>query len=553
MRLIKNYLKQIRYSIIFLSLLPVMVLFQNCDQNNFQTKASNTIELASENLGSESDLPEDYGTVPDIFRIPPQIDSPAADMSNSISSADDEPPQSLQLTATTGHIFYLNPSLGKDTSSGSINAPWKTLSKAITSVNAGDKIYIRGGTYSKTQFYASGISLFQWKATHRLGRAGAPITLQSYPGEKVIIDGKNSPYFIYFLGVSGYNGHYVVVRELEFRNFKGVAIGANLVRNLTIDSCILRNFADQQAGGIGTIDSERLIIKNSRFENMGVSDDHMHAIYVSKGTKKLLLEGNYFRGTSGHSVHGYGHGDSTRSYEGLIIRRNTSINPWAVHVLVGAGSSTNTYIYQNTFFSTHKPYPSRDSLDTVTGVSIGTGTHKNFHIKNNIGYGPMRVAMVNIRATAVNLTMTHNLFFNTNDQNRDYSFSGIFYSLANFLKSKGYGANSFSMNPRFVSESNLNLNLTSASPVINKGTFLTTTKSAGSGRSLPVIDSRYFNDGFDMVPGDLIQVGSTQVRIVSINSSQHILNLDRSISWTSGQGVALPYKGTRPDMGAYEF
>jgi hypothetical protein len=41
--------------------------------------------------------------------------------------------------------------------------------------------------------------------------------------------------------------------------------------------------------------------------------------------------------------------------------------------------------------------------------------------------------------------------------------------------------------------------------------------------------------------------------ITSIDYDTHALTLDRPLTWTSGQGVALRYEGKAPDMGAFEF
>jgi hypothetical protein len=69
-----------------------------------------------------------------------------------------------------------------------------------------------------------------------------------------------------------------------------------------------------------------------------------------------------------------------------------------------------------------------------------------------------------------------------------------------------------------------------------------------------VDDARIFVDGFGIADGDLIQLeGQTQTaRITSINYSTRVLTLDRSLTWTNGQGVSVPYSGSAPDMGAFE-
>ncbi len=101
-----------------------------------------------------------------------------------------------------------------------------------------------------------------------------------------------------------------------------------------------------------------------------------------------------------------------------------------------------------------------------------------------------------------------------------------------------------------------NLNLQASSPMIDAGNWLTTiTSTSGSGSSFTVMDAGFFIDGFGMVSGDIIQIEgqSETIRINRIDYTTKTLSVDRSITWTQELGVALPFSGSKPDMGAYEF
>ena len=67
---------------------------------------------------------------------------------------------------------------GNDTSAGTIDAPLKTISKALSRVVAGDTVYVRGGRYQLT----STIS------TPKNGTSSAMICLLAYPGERPFLD-----------------------------------------------------------------------------------------------------------------------------------------------------------------------------------------------------------------------------------------------------------------------------------------------------------------------------------------------------------------------------
>lgn len=92
-------------------------------------------------------------------------------------------------------------------------------------------------------------------------------------------------------------------------------------------------------------------------------------------------------------------------------------------------------------------------------------------------------------------------------------------------------------------------------PQIDAGDFLTRTREAGRGTVLRVDDAGYFCDGFEIVPGDLIQLdGATAaVRVVRVDYERNELHLERPLRWKGRQGVSLAYHGRAPDMGALEF
>ena len=57
-------------------------------------------------------------------------------------------------TASSGHSFYVDPSVGSVNNNGSTNAPWSTLSAVISAqlftnntIKAGDTVYLRSGNH----------------------------------------------------------------------------------------------------------------------------------------------------------------------------------------------------------------------------------------------------------------------------------------------------------------------------------------------------------------------------------------------------------------------
>ncbi len=105
----------------------------------------------------------------------------------------------------------------------------------------------------------------------------------------------------------------------------------------------------------------------------------------------------------------------------------------------------------------------------------------------------------------------------------------------------------------------LEFSLAPDSPCIDSGDWLTTAVKNGSGTSLTVADPWYFWAGISVAgtlfSGDTIQLEGQAIRstITAIDYSKGILTLNSSLTWTNGQGVALAYGGTGPDMGAIEY
>ena len=100
-------------------------------------------------------------------------------------------PTSIAPTSTaipaSSTIFYVDGSLGADTNPGTLSQPWKTIQKVVTTVKAGDTVYLRGGNYASI---SSG-----WKFTNS-GTQSKPITIANYPGEQVVLLAQSGDMFV---------------------------------------------------------------------------------------------------------------------------------------------------------------------------------------------------------------------------------------------------------------------------------------------------------------------------------------------------------------------
>lgn len=128
----------------------------------------------------------------------------------------------------------------------------------------------------------------------------------------------------------------------------------------------------------------------------------------------------------------------------------------------------------------------------------------------------------------------------------------IYFPFSTYQSSSGQDQQSLVSNPLFTNLATRNITLSASSPALNRGTPLTTTIGGSTGTVITVADSRWFSDGYDVVPGDTIQIGSQLAVIESINHSANQITIDRTLTWLHGQGVSYPYLSTGPDLGACE-
>jgi hypothetical protein len=97
--------------------------------------------------------------------------------------------------------------------------------------------------------------------------------------------------------------------------------------------------------------------------------------------------------------------------------------------------------------------------------------------------------------------------------------------------------------------------LRAGSPGVDQGAFLTTTTGSGNSATLPVKDASFFIDGFGIIAGDKVKLQGTAqaVQVTQVNYTANTLTLAQSVQFSAGQGVALDYQGSAPDIGASDM
>lgn len=386
------------------------------------------------------------------------------------------PTGSLKLSSetravSTGYIYYIAPS-GNDDNPGSLLYPWRTIYKATGLVQAGDTVYIRGGTYQESNiFYTSGAQT-------------APITIAGYPGEEAIIDGnayqipsKDSGnaliqvygdwYIIRDLtftqsgdqGVTTHGFHDTIVNVYSHHNWGwGIVMTGNY--DITLDSLVWSNSMMNKndvmtSGWAGGVTCARYpdycsIRNTSSWENWGegISTfesmhtmiegntvyDNQNNIYISD-TKYALVQGNLSYCTPGNII------DPFSLETGILVddelgvpiplgpdgtRYPSSDNQFLNNIVVGCDNNlfatqdqaeNNLYAY-NTFVNSEADIPGY-----TANVQFESGVAPNQRFVNNLIYQGDAIPITQIDEPGI-ISFSNNLWSKAPPSNFEASGPG---------------------------------------------------------------------------------------------------------------------------------
>jgi len=195
------------------------------------------------------------------------------------------------------HSYYISPSGSGSTCS--LAAPC-SLAEGLDQVQPGEAVVLRGGTYYEGEFYFP-----------RSGTAGAPIMVQSYPGERAILDGADPATFtwtpqgngVYHTTINVTNPHVVMsegqrlfpyvnltnLQNLSRDNTPGFfADGTNLYVHLAGDAN--PNAAEMWVSRYNhafTVEQDFIYFLNLTFRYYG-QDDYAKAIYFNNANDNLV-------------------------------------------------------------------------------------------------------------------------------------------------------------------------------------------------------------------------------------------------------------------------
>lgn len=501
---------------------------------------------------------------------------------------------------------------GNDANPGtSISAPWRTIGKANSTLVAGDTVYIRAGSYAEQinpvnnggsgkpityarysneavsisyfsnglpQANLSGRSFIILDGLNFLNSGGSWIRADNSL-HCIIQNCKLSGYANHWRGINGNNADYIKILNCTFADAPPCTNAPD--GTCPADHVWLREGADYalvEGNTFGKIGHQNLnvgypgnrnIIRNNIFEN--AYHTSVGLVYTGPENRNLF-ENNIVKNSGSDCVNNPDLSEACIpgsrfvnifSHGGLqigpghnnIVRKNVFYNNGSmVFASTPSHSVENNKIYNNTFDQEQKTFLMQNG--SADYAEFSKNTWKN----NSISRAKIEGMFYNTsdRVRDIQFWVNNNFFGNASTsyngtKRNDLGFldGGTFHVLW-----RGQFSGNLSVDPKFLDWDKRNYSLQPNSPLIDAGAWLTHIVSpTGAGKSFYVAEAGYFCDGWGIVEGDLIQLQSAlnPVIVKSINYTTNMITVDTEISWRSGDGVSLPYKGAGPDIGAFEY
>lgn len=260
------------------------------------------------------------------------------------------PVETFESKVTGSHSWYVAAD-GSDAAAGTIQAPLRNINTALGKALPGDSVIVRAGTYSEKVVFP------------KSGRLDKYITLKTYPGEKVLIDGTG-------LSISGKEAlvtisavSYIILEGFDICNYKSSTPWVNI-------NGVLAN------AGAGN-----LIIRKNRIynieHNVAAADGRSgHGIEIIGNTadvmKNILVEENEIHDCNT----GYSENLTINGFvDGFTIRKNKIYNGENIGIDAAGGYAANPVpannYARNGVISDNELY----NIDMTTGPVGGTTGH----------------------------------------------------------------------------------------------------------------------------------------------------------------------------------
>jgi F5/8 type C domain-containing protein/parallel beta helix pectate lyase-like protein/uncharacterized protein DUF1565 len=222
-------------------------------------------------------------------------------------------PLPAPLPPSTGTRRYVSTS-GSDANPGTESQPWRSIQRALERARPGEQILVRGGVYSG----AAGTGPDRGDGTgpsvyaSPKGQAGAPITLQPYPGEQATIVGFISLPRAAWFRMTGF----IIEGSGAPAGAQGVSLGNTTTSepsHVELSYNEIRNFqpAASHAQGILHFSGTDTALIGNRIHHIGRQTFYDHGIYLKAGRRVVVANNVISDITGGYGLHIWGDFDDS--------------------------------------------------------------------------------------------------------------------------------------------------------------------------------------------------------------------------------------------------
>ena len=496
---------------------------------------------------------------------------------------------------------------GSDSNPGTLNEPFKTIQKAADIAIAGDRVYVREGTYTGTiRFKHSG------------SKEKGYIIFKNYKDEKPVITRKDTNYktdtvrgdgvsYIKFEGFTLYKpiaqgivfrdgGDHIEISDNEVyeQNAQvpdgqriGHAITVTTTRDKPMTHIVIKgnNVHNNHTGNTdkgGNYDEALTILGNVQFfqvvDNKVYDNDFIGIDIIGHQKGNFSTFGMNKNGLVARNIlHGNGKQKEYASslyVDGalnLIVENNIIYDNHGYGLAVSQeseGSTTEHVIVRNNLILNSY----EDGI--LFGATNGKVLHSVF-VQNSVQNATKERLLMFGKGD--NNTLLNNYFGSTNnnenflfdinslsytwqtDNNAYYTTSGFYARIRNnsyrdfgsYQRGSGFDEKGFQTpDPKFKDKQ---LHLKKDSPLVDSGSFLTVTLNKGRSNVIKVKNADFFSDGFYVKKGDEIIVGKERVKVVKVDYNNNEITIDKTISWQNDTKISYLYTGKKPDIGWDEY
>jgi cysteine-rich repeat protein len=264
----------------------------------------------------------------------------------------------------SGRVYYISPS-GVDTAAGTSTAPWKTFSKAMQTLQAGDLLNILPGTYSGPV------------TINANGTDASGILIKNAGGGTVLIDGT---------GVSGraltVSGSHLKIIGIEVANSSSDCV------DVTGADVVLESIKAHDCYSMGIqLRGQNQVVRNSEVFKSSMNNVNEggsgwgSGIKVKVGGDNILIENNLI-------YNNWGEGLAVTRGKNVIVRNNVAYDNYSVNFYID--NSINTLLEKNFSYCHSDTIFKRDGT-LPSGIAIGEEFYEgwgaqldNVKITNNI-------------------------------------------------------------------------------------------------------------------------------------------------------------------------